>query len=479
METRTADVAIIGAGTAGLNARRQAEKEGARPILIESGAYGTMCARVGCMPSKLLIAAAEAAHGVAHAAIFGIDVGSGGWRVDGPAVLERVRRERDRFVAAVVEGVESIPQDQRVRGHARFVGPTTLQVDDHTEIEAKTVVVAAGSHPFVPPPFDAIRQRVMVNDDVFEMTGLPESMAVIGTGAIALELGQALHRLGVRVSFFNPFDELGPFTDPEMKRTVREVFAAELDLHIEAEVREAVPENGGVTLRWREADGTAGEDRFAEVLVAAGRRPNLQGLDLERTGLDLDKRGMPAWDPRTAQCGDSAIFMAGDVDATLPILHEASEDGRIAGSNAARFPDVVARTRRKPLTIGFTDPQIGMVGKTRSELSDSGFAMGEVSFDDQGRAKVIARNRGLVRIYAETDGCRLVGAEMLGPQVEHLAHLLAWAVERGMTVQEALTMPFYHPTLEEGLRTALRQLAGNLRVLGACRCEDMADCPGA
>ena len=171
MHVLRVDVAVIGSGTAGLNARRQVEKEGRSVVMIESGAYGTMCARVGCMPSKLLIAAADVAHEIGAAERFGIRVPQG-VRVDGRAVLERVRRERDRFVDFVVRDTVALPEAQRLRGYARFVGPSTLEVDplhpgeEATRVEARAVVVAAGSEPWVPPPFDAIRDQVMVNDDV-------------------------------------------------------------------------------------------------------------------------------------------------------------------------------------------------------------------------------------------------------------------------------------------------------------------------
>ena len=207
METRSCDVAVIGAGTAGLTARRGAVKQGADVVMIESGPYGTMCARVGCMPSKLLVAAADVAHEVAGADRFGIRV-PGGLHVDGSAVLERVRRERDRFVGFVVESTEAIVEDQRLRGHARMVGPTTLEVGDHTRVEAKAVVIASGSRPQIPSSLEHLADDVLVNDDVFELKDLPESLAVVGTGLVGLELGQAMHRLGVRTSFFSHSDGL-------------------------------------------------------------------------------------------------------------------------------------------------------------------------------------------------------------------------------------------------------------------------------
>ncbi|KAA9132611.1 dihydrolipoyl dehydrogenase [Marinihelvus fidelis] len=476
MDIREVDVAIIGAGTAGLNARREVEKAGKTPLMIESGAYGTTCARVGCMPSKLLIAAADAAHHVAGAGQFGIEVD--GWQVDAGRVFERVRAERDRFVGFVVSDTEEIPAEQRLMGHAVFTGPTTLRVDDQVEVRAGAVVVAAGSAPFVPPPYDAIRDHVLVNDDIFELESLPQSLAVVGTGIIGLELGQAMQRLGTQVTFFSPFEDIGPFTDPEVRRVTRDVLGEELELAVGTEMLAAEPVDGGVRLHWRDSAGVEHERIYEKVLVAAGRRANYAGLGLENTGLALDQRGFPSWDPRTAQAGDAPIFFAGDVSGHRPLLHEASDEGRIAGANAARFPDVTAHVRRTAIAVAFTEPNMAMVGKAWSQLEPDSFAVGEVSFANQGRSRVMGINQGLLRVYADRETCTLVGAEMLGPRAEHLAHLLAWSIQQRLTVTQALQMPFYHPVIEEGLRTALRDLACKLRLTGACRGEDLATAPG-
>jgi dihydrolipoamide dehydrogenase len=478
METRTADVAVIGAGTAGLNAFHEAKKRGGRAVLIESGPYGTTCARVGCMPSKLLIAAADAAHEIAGAGHFGIEVPANGWRIDDRAVLRRVRRERDRFAGLTAEATEKIPAGERLRGRARFAGPATLLVGDHTRVEARAVVVATGSSPWVPPPFDRIREHVMVSDDIFDLEELPESVAVIGTGIIGLELGQALTRLGVEVDLFNPFRTLGLLTDPEVERVAFEVLGTELSLHLESEITQTEAGNAGVAITWRDAGGREHRKSFARVLVAAGRRPNLAGLDLTKAGLPLDNKGRPPWNPRTTQCADAPVFLAGDASGHLPLLHEAADEGRIAGANAMRYPEVTVHDRRTPLAIAFTDPQMAILGERYEDLSGDEVEIGEVSFADQGRARVMGRNRGLVRIYASRKRCVLLGAEMFGPGVEHMAHLLAWSVQQGLDVQSALRMPFYHPVLEEGLRTALRDLAAKLKVTGDCRSEDLAEAPG-
>ncbi len=341
------------------------------------------------------------------------------------------------------------------------------------------MIIAAGSAPYIPPVFEGIRDRILINDDVFELERLPATLAVVGTGVIGLELGQALHRLGVDVTFFSNAETLGPVTDPEVQRSMGEILGKELNLHMAATVEEAIADPSGVWLRWRDAAGGEQEEQFEKVLVATGRRPNLNGLDLERTGANLDERGRPEWDPSTTQVGDLPVFMAGDVSGHIQLLHEAADEGRIAGDNAMRYPEVSAHRRRTPLSIAFTDPQIAMVGKRYDQLDPNAIEIGEASFDNQGRARVIGRNQGLLRIYADKECCSIIGAEMFAPRAEHMAHLLAWAVDQRMLVTRSLQMPFYHPVLEEGLRSALRELARKLRITGECRCEDMAMAPGA
>lgn len=477
MNTRRADVAVIGAGTAGLSARREAAKAGARVVMIESGPYGTTCARVGCMPSKLLIAAADVAHEIGGAARFGIDV-PGGARIVGHRVLERVRRERDRFVGFVLEATERIPSEQRIRGHARFVGPTALQIDDHTRVDAKAVVIASGSSPVVPSFLHPVRDRVLFNDHVFELEELPESIAVVGTGIIGLELGQALHRLGVRTAFFSHSGRLGPMTDPEVERSVVATLGSELTLHQNAVLEARPSPDGGVVMRWKAGGDRWQDERFSAVLAAAGRRANVEGLNLEETGVELDGRGVPVIDPRTMQCGARPIFIAGDAAADRPLLHEAADEGRIAGLNAARFPDVRAERRRTPLAIVFTDPQMATVGMRFRDIDLRDVEVGAVSYEDQGRARVMGKNAGCVRIYARRESGSLVGAEMFGPRVENTAHLLSWAVQTGMSVDRVLELPFYHPVVEEGIRTALRDLCARLKISGTPRALDLECGPG-
>ncbi|MES2741277.1 MAG: dihydrolipoyl dehydrogenase [Pseudomonadota bacterium] len=474
MKTIHADVAVIGSGTAGLSAYRAASLHGKHAVMLESGPYGTTCARVGCMPSKLLIAAADAAHALTLAPSFGVHPGT--VRIDGAAVMGRVRSERDRFVGFVLEGLEHVAPEHKIRGHARFTAPGRLQVDQHTVIEAERIVIATGSHPVMPADWVKAGARVISSDAVFEWTDLPESVAVIGSGVIGLELGQALHRLGVRVSLYARGASVAQLSDPQLLKTAAQVLTRELDLRFEQEVVALERDGEQVLLRSRTAGGPERRERFDYVLVAIGRAPNLAGLSLEHTGLALDRDGVPLFDRRTMQCGDSAIFIAGDASDERPLLPEAADQGRIAGDNAARYPQVQAGLRRTPLAVAFCEPQIATVGASYRELCGSHgakFAVGAVSFENQGRSRVMLQNHGMLRVYGEFGSGRFLGAEMIGPRAEHLGHLLAWACQAGLTVAAMLDMPFYHPVVEEGVRTALRELAASLarhpEAAGACQ----------
>lgn len=471
------DVAVIGAGSAGLTAYKAARSHhDKRVVLIEGGPYGTTCARVGCMPSKLLIAAAEAAHGMSAAPAFGVYPGA--VRVDGRAVMARLRAERDRFVDYVVAGVDRIDPDDLLRGSARFLDAARLQVGEHTIVHARSVVIATGSSPHVPPELGAAGDLLVVNDDVFAWDDLPESVAVVGTGIIGLEIGQALQRLGVRVTLFGRGGKVAQLADPAVLAAAVGAFRQELDLRLDTELLDVRRDGGQVTIRSRGADGSERRDSFSLLLAAAGRVPNLRPLCLERTGIALDTRGLPLFDAHTMQCCDSTIFIAGDADNERPLLHEAIDQGRIAGDNAARYPDVRPGLRRTPLAIVFTDPQIASVGQGWRSLRPGSFAVGAVSFDNQGRSRVMRQNRGLLRLYAEHGSGRLLGAEMAGPRAEHLAHLLAWACQSGMTVEQMLQMPFYHPVIEEGLRSALHDAQDKL-LKGEPEIEHCTDCtPG-
>ena len=459
--SRQVDVAVIGAGSAGLPAFRAARKYTENIVLIEGGTYGTTCARVGCMPSKLLIAAAEAAHSIEAASGFGVHASKP--TINGEEVMGRVRRERDRFVSFVLKDVENIDEKHLIRKHATFLDDCTLQVGDST-IDAKTIVIATGSSPIVLPMFDEIGDRLIVNDDIFEWETLPESVAVFGSGVIGLELGQAMHRLGVRIRLFGRSGSIKPLSDMAIRDYAEKVFKSEFFLDTKANLLGLERVVNKVKIRFVDhEDGIEKAEKFDYVLVATGRSPNVKGLGLENTSLKLDSRGVPIFDPATMQCGNSSVFIAGDANNILPLQHEAADEGYIAGDNAGRFPEIKPGLRRSPLAIVFCDPQIAMVGQSWKEIEgQKDVVVGKIFFEGQGRSRVILKNKGLMHIYADRNSGLFLGSEFISPQAEHLAHLLSWAHQQKMTIPQMLQMPFYHPVIEEGLRTALRDVSAQL-----------------
>lgn len=455
MDAIAVDVAVIGAGTAGLVARRASVEGGARTALIEAGQWGTTCVRAGCMPSKLLLAAARAARQARMAPLFGIEPAE--VAIDGAAVMARLHRERDRFLRGIYDDLDRIPAQGKIEGKARFAGPTTLLVDDRLRVEAKAIVIATGASSAIPQPLRPVRDRVLTNETVFELTDLPRSIAVLGAGPLGIELGAAFTRLGVRTTVFDKGDTIGGLKDPEVARVAADTLSRELDLKLGVEI-EASPSSDGAGVSWHGASGQ-GEAAFEYVLAAAGRPPNLKDLNLEAAGLALDEHGTPLYDRRTMRCGESAIFIAGDADHDRPVLHEASREGRIAGANAARYPSVADEPGDAALSIVFTDPDMAAVGEPLTALGEDGVA-GGCDFN-RGRGLIEGRPDGLMRLYARRNDRTIAGAEMIGAAVEHLAQLVALLVQQRVTVDAALNLPFYHPTYEELLKDCLLELRTN------------------
>jgi Pyruvate/2-oxoglutarate dehydrogenase complex, dihydrolipoamide dehydrogenase (E3) component, and related enzymes len=254
--------------------------------------------------------------------------------------------------------------------------------------------------------------------------------------------------------------------DPSVNAVAIELLKQEFPVHL-GQKADLHASKGGMQVR-----AGSKEAIVDSVLVSLGRRPNIDNLGLEALGIELDEHGLPPVDPHTMQIADLPVFMAGDINDRIPLLHEAADEGHIAGINATRR-DPMYFKRRVPLAIVFTDPNIAMIGRRFNSLDGNKILTGEVCFKRQGRARVGQRNKGILRLYAEPESGRLVGAEICAPAGEHMAHLVALAIERSLTVHDMLRLPFYHPTLEEGLRSALRQLSAQVP---ACGKSDLAGC---
>ena len=442
------DVAIIGAGSAGLYALSQVMRLGKSYVVINGGKLGTTCARVGCMPSKVLIQAAEDFYRRKALEREGIEGGEH-LSVDRSEVMEFVRELRDGFVERVIGNNKKRLAEHTINGLAEYVSPNEIRVGDET-IHCKTSVIATGSNPVVPAAWQrGFGDHIITTDQIFELEDLPDSVAVVGLGVIGLELGQALSRLEVEVTGIDMAMQIGGIEDPDANSITIEALQREFPLWLghPAEVSKE-----GDQLRV-----TAGENSVLvdKLLVSMGRAPNVEALKLENIGAPLDDAGIPHHNPNTMQCGDAPVYLAGDVTGAHPLLHEAGDDGRIAGINASS-DTVTAFKRKTPLAITFCDPNIAIIGTPWSALDHEQTAIGEVKMAPVGRAQMMSKNRGIIRVYADKTDGRLLGATLVCVKGENLAHLLAWCIQQNLTVFDVLRMPFYHPVIEEALQAALR-----------------------
>lgn len=457
--TREVDVAILGAGSAGLFALSQVKRETDNYVLINGGELGTTCARVGCMPSKVLIQVAEDFHRKSIFEREGID-GAEELTVDVPASMEHVQDLRDMFVDRTLGVTDDLDESHLIDGYAKFVANDTVEVNGE-QIRAKSIVIATGSTPIVPAAWQSFSDDVITTDEFFELEDLPESMAVIGLGSIGLEIGQSLHRLGVSVTAVDQLETIAKLEDDKVNEVAIATVGREFPLWLgEAAALQKV--DGGIQV-------SAGEKVavVSKVLASLGRHPNLANLNIEVTDIELDDKGIPLYDPMTMQLGSLPIYIAGDVNMDRPLLHEAGHEGRVAGYNASRHvvAGVVEKFKRKvALGITFCDPNIATAGAQLSELNENEIAIGEIQFAPVGRALIMGKNRGLLRLYVQKSDGLLLGACMCCVRAENLAHLIAWSIQNGMTVFDMLKMPFYHPVIEEALQAALYGVLSELDI---------------
>ena len=450
-------IAIIGAGTAGLTARREVARVTDDYVLIDPGPLGTTCARVGCMPSKAFIQVANDFHRRHHWQKMGIS-GADQAAVNSVEVMNHVRRHRDRFTGGTVKGMQGF-DDHLIRKKARFIDAHTLDLEGETH-HADKIIIATGSAPFIPPNWKAFESHLITTDSLFELDKLPKSMAILGLGIIGLELGLALSRLGVKVVSLGRDSQLGGASDPLVLASIKKILEPELNFQFgEIEILGINSKN--------QLEVKCGGNIFSvdKALVAIGRRPRLLDLQLENAGIKFDSRGMPDYDPCNFSLKDAPhLFLAGDVNAHRPLLHEASDQGFITGfsaaSNGESLPGFQTRT---PLAVTFTEPQIASAGKRFVDLKAGEFVIGTSDFGNQGRAVMMNASGGLIQLYADAKSGLVLGAELFTAESEHMAHLLAWSIQQNQTVFDLLRMPFYHPVLEEGLRSAIRHAADQVK----------------
>jgi dihydrolipoamide dehydrogenase len=445
------DVAVIGAGTAGLTAFHEIRRAGRTALLIDHGPLGTTCARAGCMPSKAVL---HAAHKwsvlrelLGAQAAMASGVANDLWR--------QALATRDTLAEGAANRTRQSAGNQLLMGTARFVAPNELDVDGQ-RIFAKAVVLATGSRPVVPGLLRELGDCVLTTDTLFAREKLPRSIGIVGAGAVGLEMAVALTRLGVRVVVADLRSAPAGIVDPAIAERAAARFRDEFTLWLGEPVQVLAGPSGAEIRRGDETE-------LVEVVLAAvGREPNVAGLDLYRAGATPDARGRFAADRATLRVPGTPIFLAGDVHPERPLMHEAADEGLIAARGALALLQarpIPPAARRTPLGIVFTNPDICSVGRPFDQLDPRCFVVGTAEGSGNGRSRILQAESNVVRVYARRDDGLLLGAALLAEHGEHLAHQLAWAIQRGETVRGLLEVPYYHPAVEEMLQSALKDAA--------------------
>ena len=452
MNTIHTNVLVLGSGTAGSSAARAASKAGAEKVtLIQRRALINTCVEEGCMPSKSILAGAH--HGESL-----------------PDILTIRDTHIDRLKKALIDSFED--EDFIIaHGTAMFVDNSTVKVTDEdteTLYTADSIIIATGSHPFVPPipGLTTLGDKLMISDDVVakkaHFESVPKKILTIGGGPIGLELSTFFHDMGAEVRVLQRGAALGLF-DPEFgDERVRASFdAASFPICLNANLTNAVCTDDGV-LCTIEKEGESTEELFDAVLVATGRRSNLASLELDNTDITLDERGGVIHDD-TMQTTVPNIYIAGDVTGHHQILHFAAAMGAVAGQNAANNGEPVSINYDKlMLAVSFDQFPSALIGLTEKEAVSRGINVVTATkqFNSIGLGILKRQEYGLWKVVAEADTGKIIGSQILGPDsAGELIQILVPILANNNTYDDVLRMTWYHPTYGEIIKSIARELA--------------------
>lgn len=449
--TYTHDLIVIGAGMAGLNAVGRAAGEGRRIALIERTMFGGTCPTRGCIPTKAMIRSAEIAHEARRSAEFGVHVGS--VTVDFAAVMERVRKIIRQGSDGSRRWAESLDGLEVIDGDATFTGPQTIVVNGR-ELTSARVIVATGAAPSVPPIPGLDRVPFWTSDDLLKSSELPERLLVIGAGPIALELGQAMSRLGSAVTMVEVAPTLLPKSEPELVDMLRGHLADEgIEIITGVTIEEVRPGPELVVT----VDGATRTLQGDVLLVATGRTAEVEGLGLEHTAVQADRRGVSI-DPYLAT-GEPGVYAAGDV-VGLPygaFTHVARRMGISVAENALALSPHPADQDVGPTAI-FTDPELAAIGLTETAARDAGYDIGVASSGfSGGKARAWGEERGMVKVIVDRPTRRILGAHVLAYHGADLIHPVAVAMKAPGGIVDPILEAFHiHPTLGEVVQTVAK-----------------------
>jgi mercuric reductase len=464
-------LAILGGGSAAFAAAIRAAELGARVTMVERATIGGTCVNVGCVPSKTLIRAAQLAHDREQHAFEGLSSANG--RIDlarlvaqKDELVGRLRREKYRDV------ISAYPSIEYLAGEARFTGPGSLRIrkaaGETLDLEADRILIATGARPWLPPIEGLDRVPRWTNAEALAADGVPSRLIVIGGSAVGAELAQLYARLGSRVTVLEALPTLVPVEDADLGRALEDYFSAEgIEVHTGAAARGVEPRGGGIRVV-AEVDGREQAFEGERLLVATGRRANVEALDLPAAGVDLERRGFVAVDDhlRTSRPG---IYACGDCTPLPQFVYVAARAGSIAAENAVGEGEERLDLTAVP-AVTFTDPQVASVGLTEEEARERGeiVIVRTLGMEHVPRALANRDTRGLIKVVArEADG-RILGVHVLSPAAGEVIMTGVLAVKLGLGISDLAATLFPYLTEVEGLRLAAQTFHRRVEQLSCC-----------
>ena len=454
------DIVVVGGGSAGYAAARSAREAGADVAIVDQGPLGGLCILRGCMPSKAILRSSEVMSLMGRAAEFGLLPVEP--RADLAAIIERKERLIREFADYRIEQLRD-PGFTLYEDRAVFLSPEELKVGDRV-LTASSFIISTGSVPrHVPiPGLDEV--GYLTSDEILDLRERPESMIVLGGGAVALELAQFFCRIGTQVTLIQRSHHILSDGDEDLARPVEDCFREEgMEVLTGTQLHRFTSEDG-----MRVAHLThAGEEKSPSaqiILQALGRRPNIDGLGLDKAGVAVSDNNVVVVDEemRTSQ---AHIFAVGDVNARNEIVHIAIQQGEMAGYNATHPGRPAHRMDdRLNLQVTFTDPVVATLGysEKQCQAQDTPYLVACYPFADHGKAMCLGEIHGCVKLICQPRTGELVGAHIVGPEAGELIHELAAVMYYHGSVRDLLQIPHYHPTLAEIITYPAEQLCEQL-----------------
>ncbi|REJ91621.1 MAG: dihydrolipoyl dehydrogenase [Planctomycetota bacterium] len=446
------DLVVIGAGPGGYVAAIRAAQLGMQVACVdENDQLGGTCLRVGCIPSKALLESSELYAEANHA------FSDHGIKTKAELDLSAMLHRKDRVVTTLTKGVASLLKKnsiQHVQGRGRLNGSGRVAVkgeESETELEAESILIATGSKPAQLAGVELDGDWIGTSTEALAYESVPEHLVVIGAGYIGLEMGTVWRRLGAKVTVLEYLDRILPGTDSEVAAAAQKIFEKQgLEFHLGSRVTAAQASKKG---KCRVECENADPIKCDRVLIAAGRVPQTEGLELETAGVETDEKGFIVVDDDYRTTTDG-VYAIGDVIGGPLLAHKAEEEGiacveKIATGygevNYQAIPSVV-----------YTHPEIAAVGSTEDELQDSGreYRKGVFPFLANGRARALGQTDGFVKMLADAETDRILGVHILGPRAGDLIAEAVTAVEFGASSEDLALTSHAHPTLAEVMKEA-------------------------